>query len=98
MRGTISACRTVWVICDYGPRELRVGVRDDGQGFDPSQATPVGHWGLIGMRERAASIEARLTVTSAPGAGTEVVLILPERSGWSGFWRRLVRMGSRDGP
>jgi signal transduction histidine kinase/ligand-binding sensor domain-containing protein len=93
-----SACRTVWVICDYGPRELRVGVRDDGQGFDPSQATPVGHWGLIGMRERAASIEARLTLTSAPGAGTEVVLILPERSGWSGFWRRLVRMGSRDGP
>jgi signal transduction histidine kinase len=75
-----------------------VGVRDDGQGFDPSQATPAGHWGLIGMRERAASIQARLTVASAPGAGTEVVLVLPERSGWSALWRRLVRMGGRDGP
>jgi signal transduction histidine kinase/ligand-binding sensor domain-containing protein len=93
-----SGCRTVWVICDYGPRQLRVGVRDDGQGFDPSQATPAGHWGLIGMRERAASIEARLTVTSAPGAGTEVVLVLPERSRWSMLWSRLVRMGGRDGP
>jgi signal transduction histidine kinase len=86
-----SGCRTVWVICDSGPRELRVGVRDDGSGFDPSQPTPTGHWGLIGMQERAGSIGARLTVTSAPGAGTEVVLVLPERSGWSVWWNRLVR-------
>ncbi len=93
-----SGCRTVWVICDSGPRELRVGVRDDGRGFDRSQATPTGHWGLIGMRERAASIGATLTITSAPGAGTEVVLVLPERSAWSALWSRLVRMGRRDGP
>ncbi len=91
-----SGCRTVWVICDSGPRELRVGVRDDGSGFDLSQPTPTGHWGLIGMRERAASIGARLTVTSAPGAGTEVVLVLPERSRWSVLWSRFVRMLGRD--
>jgi signal transduction histidine kinase len=86
-----SGCRTVWVICDSGSRELRVGVRDDGSGFDPSQPAPAGHWGLMGMRERAASIGARLDVTSAPGAGTEVVLVLPQRSGWSALWSRLVR-------
>jgi signal transduction histidine kinase len=86
-----SGCRTVWVICDSGPRELRVGVRDDGNGFDLSQPTPTGHWGLIGMRERAASIGAKLFVTSAPGAGTEVVLVLPERSGWAALWSRLIR-------
>ena len=91
-----SGCRTVWVICGYEPEELRVGVRDDGCGFDPSQATPTGHWGLIGMRERAASIGARLTVTSAPGAGTEVVVVLPERSGWSVLWSRVLRMVGRD--
>jgi signal transduction histidine kinase/ligand-binding sensor domain-containing protein len=84
-----SECRTVWVICDYGPRELRVGVRDDGRGFDASLQTPTGHWGLIGMRERAASIGARLSVTSAPGAGTEAVLVLPERSRWSLLWSPL---------
>ena len=60
-----SGCRTVWVTCGYDPGELRVSVRDDGEGFDSSQATPTGHWGLIGMRERAASIGASLTVTSA---------------------------------
>jgi signal transduction histidine kinase len=93
-----SGCRTLWVICDYGSRELRVGVRDDGRGFNPSRGTPVGHWGLIGMRERAASIGATLTVTSAPGAGSEVVLVLPERSSWSALWNRLFRSSRRDSP
>jgi signal transduction histidine kinase len=83
-----SCCRTVWVTCGYAPRELRVVVRDDGRGFDPSLAAPTGHWGLIGMRERASAIGARLIVTSAPVAGTEVVLVLHERSAWSLPWRR----------
>jgi signal transduction histidine kinase len=93
-----SGCRIVWVACVHDPRELRVGVRDDGQGFDLSQGSPMGHWGLVGMRERASAIGARLTITSALGAGTEVVLVLPERGGWSVLWRRLVRMRRRDGP
>jgi signal transduction histidine kinase/ligand-binding sensor domain-containing protein len=92
-----SGCRTVWVALAYDPSELRVGVRDDGCGFDPSLPSPVGHWGLLGMRERASGIGAKLTVTSAPGAGTEVVLVLPERSGWPALWKRLVRLGRRDG-
>jgi signal transduction histidine kinase len=93
-----SGCRTVWVACGYAPGQLRVGVRDDGRGFDPSQATPLGHWGLIGMRERAASIGVRFTVTSTPGAGTEVVLVLPERSRWSALWSRLLRSSEPDAP
>jgi signal transduction histidine kinase/ligand-binding sensor domain-containing protein len=72
-------CRTVAVTCRYASRELRVRVRDDGRGFDPSRPTPTGHWGLVGMRERAASIGAALAVKSAPGAGTEVVLVVPRR-------------------
>jgi signal transduction histidine kinase len=93
-----AECRTVTVTCAYAPRELRVRVRDDGRGFDPAAATPAGHWGLIGMRERAASIGATLTVTSAPGAGTEVVLDLAEgegrRRGWARFLpsRRAARL------
>jgi signal transduction histidine kinase len=92
-----SGCRTVWVTSGYERRELRVVVRDDGRGFDPSHATPTGHWGLIGMRERAASIGARLILTSAPGAGTEVVIVLPERFGWSALWNRLLRSSGHDG-
>ncbi len=86
-----AGCRTVWVACAYDSRALSMAVRDDGGGFDPKQGSPKGHWGLVGMRERASAIGARLTITSAPGAGTEVVLVLPERSRWSVLWSRLVR-------
>jgi signal transduction histidine kinase/ligand-binding sensor domain-containing protein len=85
-----AGCRTVTVTCGYAPRELCVRVRDDGQGFDPSKATPTGHWGLVGMRERAATIGARLAVTSAPSAGTEVVLVLPGGPGRWTWWNRSV--------
>ncbi|HOL36270.1 MAG: hypothetical protein JSR43_01630 [Proteobacteria bacterium] len=55
-----------------GPR-ARLGVRDDGVGFDTAAARP-GHYGMLGMREQAALIGATLAVDSRPGAGTEVQL------------------------
>ena len=36
-----------------------------------------GHWGLSGMRERAAAIHGRLRILSMIGAGTEVVILVP---------------------
>jgi signal transduction histidine kinase len=74
-----AGCRTVVTTCTYTPRELRVRVRDDGRGFDPALTGEVGHWGMMGMRERAAVIGARLTVKSAPGRGTDVLLVVPHR-------------------
>ena len=50
-----------------------VSVRDDGVGFDVSAARP-GHYGLLGMREQASLIGARLLVRSAAGSGTEIRL------------------------
>jgi PAS domain S-box-containing protein len=50
---------------------LRLEVRDDGAGFDPSGFFP-GHLGLRSMRERAARVGAGLGVESAPGAGTVI--------------------------
>ena len=67
----------MWVTCGYGRRALRVEVRDDGRGFDPTRAAADGHFGLVGMRERAAAVGARLTIESAPGRGTTVVLVIP---------------------
>lgn len=55
---------------------VRVTVRDDGSGFDPTVEHP-GHLGLSTMAERAAIIGADLTLTSAPGAGTTLILVLP---------------------
>jgi signal transduction histidine kinase len=59
---------------EYGPQEIALDVRDDGQGFQVDKALVQGHYGLTGMRERAAAIGGTLDVTSAPGAGTTVRL------------------------
>ncbi|MGH8871077.1 MAG: histidine kinase [Acidimicrobiia bacterium] len=48
-------------------------VIDDGAGFDPSHE-PDGHFGLIGMRERAEKIGAKISFRSTPGEGTTVTV------------------------
>lgn len=53
-----------------------VTVADDGVGFDPASAQP-GHYGLIGIREQAALIGARVAWDSAPSRGTTMRLELP---------------------
>jgi signal transduction histidine kinase len=67
----------VSITCDYGPRELRVRVHDDGRGFDTALAAANGHYGLAGMRERASALGARLAIDSAPGRGTTVLVAVP---------------------
>jgi signal transduction histidine kinase len=65
----------------YTAAHLRVLVRDAGRGIDEQvlEAGREGHWGLSGMRERAERIGARLTLSSRPGAGTEIELVVPAR-------------------
>ncbi|MES2709636.1 MAG: ATP-binding protein [Verrucomicrobiota bacterium] len=63
------------------PAGLRVLIRDDGRGFDPSQVT-AGH-GLGNLRERAAMMRAELSLTSSPGQGTTVLLHLPRNRRWT---------------
>jgi signal transduction histidine kinase len=48
-------------------------VIDDGAGFDPAHE-PDGHFGLIGMRERAEKIGAKISFQSTPGEGTTVTI------------------------
>ncbi|MFB3818319.1 MAG: ATP-binding protein [Candidatus Methylomirabilales bacterium] len=54
-------------------------VRDDGRGFDAAAAARAGDrgLGLLGMRERAESLGGKLTVQSAPGAGTRLAVRIP---------------------
>ena len=54
-----------------------IEVRDDGKGFDPFNL-PEGHYGILGMRERADRIGARIEVASAPD-GTTVRLSWKEK-------------------
>ncbi|MBN1312470.1 MAG: sensor histidine kinase [Anaerolineae bacterium] len=63
------------------PDRLRLTVTDDGQGITgslvPGRFVEQGHFGLAGMRERAAMIGGKLEVQTAPDYGTVVVLELP---------------------
>jgi signal transduction histidine kinase len=52
---------------------VRVEITDDGAGFEPASPQP-GHYGLIGMREQALLIGARLDVHSRAGEGARIVL------------------------
>jgi signal transduction histidine kinase/ligand-binding sensor domain-containing protein len=64
----------------YGTAALRLLVRDDGVGIEESmlaEPSRANHFGLVGMRERAAKISSRLEIFTRPGAGTEVHLRVP---------------------
>jgi signal transduction histidine kinase len=66
----------------YGRGELQLGIRDDGVGLPDDVITAgkrSGHFGLIGMRERAERVGGALIVTSRHGSGTEVRVVVAGR-------------------
>jgi len=68
------------VTLEYGRRALVLCVADDGRGMPGPvrrDGAPSGHWGLVGMRERAVRIEAKLDICSGPRLGTAVTLTVP---------------------
>ena len=74
--------------------ELCCLVQDDGSGFDV-RAVRTSHrhpgLGLIGIQERANAIGGTLSIDSAPGRGTKLLIRLPPRAGGSSGNRRSVR-------
>jgi signal transduction histidine kinase len=60
----------------YGQQLFRLRIRDDGEGIATAilEDGRAGHYGLPGMRERAAEIGAKLDIWSGAGAGTEIDL------------------------
>ncbi len=71
----------LWVQLEYGPEMVTLEVRDDGRGgaLEHSAGTSSGHFGLTGMKERAAAIGGTLEVSSARGDGTTIRLSVPAR-------------------
>ena len=77
-----AQARTITTEIDYGARELTVRIVDDGRGFrqsDGDAARRNGHWGLVGMHERARRAGGKCDVGAASGGGTAVVAVLPWR-------------------
>ncbi|GJI95280.1 histidine kinase [Duganella caerulea] len=99
-----NACRHahashIGMTLDYGAQEFVLTVRDDGAGLDEhllQGGSKEGHWGLVGMRERAAALRGTLTLRPAAGHGLEVELRIPaahayDRAPRPAWWRRLPR-------
>jgi len=71
----------VWIEIGHTTRELQLGIRDDGVGFDVvaarSRAAGGGSLGLLGMQERVRLCGGSLEITSSPGAGTKLLATIP---------------------
>jgi signal transduction histidine kinase len=81
-----ARARRIEVEIRYGEQRLRIRIRDDGKGIDPSfldRDQAPGHWGLRGMRERAKLVGGNLEVWSKPETGTEVELNIPAASAYA---------------
>jgi signal transduction histidine kinase len=64
---------------EFGADQVVLQIKDNGMGFAPENAVGPneGHFGLLGMSERAKRLEGHLTVLSTPGKGTTVRVEIP---------------------
>ncbi|MGH9604362.1 MAG: sensor histidine kinase, partial [Terracidiphilus sp.] len=80
-----AAARQLTVLLKYQAEAIVLEVRDDGRGgaaldkTGTGTGTGAGHFGLTGMKERAAGIGGTLEIESAAGAGTAIRLRVPAR-------------------
>jgi len=71
-----SEASLLQIVVIYGKKELVITVQDNGKGMPPEVARfgTQGHWGIVGMHERARMMRARLSIHSVPSQGTTVAL------------------------
>ena len=62
---------------NFDTHNVRLSVRDNGRGFDQSEQIADGHFGLLGMRERAEQLGGVLSIDSAPERGTQIAVEVP---------------------
>ena len=76
-----SNAEHAWIDVTYNENGLQIIIRDDGKGFkvpaNPTAFVKTGHFGLIGLQERAELIKAALKIQSSPGNGTTTTIQLP---------------------
>jgi signal transduction histidine kinase len=68
----------VEVKLEYTSRELQLRICDDGCGFEPHGPTgsKIGHFVLVGIRERVKSLNGYLSLTSQIGKGTTILVTI----------------------
>ena len=77
-----SAATEVQIQLEFGPSTIILQISDNGRGFaiDHCVGFREGHFGLLGMSERAKRLNGQVIVTSSPGMGTTVRVEIPLRS------------------
>ena len=77
---------TIAISGEFDGRRLSFTVVDNGRGFDPSscRGSSEGHFGLLGIRERVKAFDGTIGITSAPGNGTEITVVLEDKTGRAG--------------
>jgi len=77
-----SGATLVSVRLDYAPESVALEIRDNGSGLKAGAgAVPGGHhFGLLGMTERAKRLGGRFELSSTPGEGTTVRVVVPHRA------------------
>ena len=79
IRNSLAHAQALMVLIsvDIAPHELCAVVEDTGRGFDPAGTAQSGGTGLSAMQERAALLGGAVAVSSQPGQGTIVELMVP---------------------
>jgi signal transduction histidine kinase len=74
-----SAATKAIVELDFGVKNIRLLIQDNGKGFNPSDcaSSQDGHFGLLGISERTKRLDGNLSITSAPDAGTTIRISIP---------------------
>jgi DNA-binding NarL/FixJ family response regulator len=72
-----SGAKCVSVRLDFKTGAVVLTIQDNGAGFDPKAVMGHGGLGLISMKERAYSVNGKLTIAAQPGHGTQIVLEVP---------------------
>jgi signal transduction histidine kinase len=76
------ACAShVWIRLAVHGGRLELEVRDNGRGMRAPECSNSGAMGLLGMRERAASMGGKCEILGAPGGGVSVIIKSPRLSG-----------------
>jgi two-component system NarL family sensor kinase len=71
-----AQARRVTLRLEMLPQQVRLEIEDNGRGFDPAEPVE-GHFGLVGLNERARLLGGALHLESAPGAGTRIDITVP---------------------
>jgi two-component system sensor histidine kinase DegS len=74
-----AAAQRAEVAIGFSSQAITLGIADDGRGFDREAVAgdEAGHFGIMGMRERAESLGGELAIETGSGRGTRVSVSVP---------------------